>query len=97
MTNETDIFRSNGENLLSVFYDKLQKRELLLAEANGVDRTQKQELLEVRYDSSLRPINWQPKAGGFEDMKQSYDRFGNLEKWTWGPETRSFDYDSAGR
>ena len=36
--------RVNGENLLTVFYDKLQKREVFYVEKNG----NKRELLEIR-------------------------------------------------
>merc|ERR1719153_1018471 len=43
--------RVNGENLLIVSYDKLQRRELLFLP----DKT---ELLEIKYDEQLRPVTW---------------------------------------
>ena len=92
----------NGKDLLTVFYDKLQKREVLYAEEtqglwghraiNG-----KQELLEIRYDSAFRPISWDPKISGFSTMKQSYDRFGHIKRWSWGDIGEIYNYDGSGR
>jgi len=91
--------KSNGENMLTVFYDKLQKREVIYAEENAnLNQLQKTELMEIRYDSSMRPISWEPKVpGSFNQLKQSYDRFGNLDRWTWGDVEESYGYDQAGR
>jgi len=67
--------RVNGENLLTVFYDKLQKREVFYIEKSN----QKKELLEIRYDSESRPIMWDPKEEFFKPLEQAYDRFGHLK------------------
>ena len=95
MMNIRKTLRANGENMLTVFYDKLQKREVLYSEDSLGQR--KQELLEIRYDSVSRPISWEPKLPGFHDLKQSYDRFGNPERWIWGDLSESFAYDVGGR
>ena len=57
----------------------------------------KKELLEIRYDSSFRPISWEPKSGHFHGMKSSYDRFGHLKRWAWGDVGETYNYDAAGR
>lgn len=67
--------RVNGENLLTVFYDKLQKREVFYVEKNAM----KKELLEIRYDSESRPIIWNSRDDLFKPLEQAYDRFGHLK------------------
>ena len=57
----------------------------------------KTELLEIRYDSAFRPISWEPKSSGFKTMKQSYDRFGHIKRWSWGDIGEIYNYDGAGR
>ena len=57
----------------------------------------KKELLEIRYDSSFRPISWEPKLSSFHAMKQSYDRFGHIKRWSWGDIGEIYNYDGAGR
>ena len=81
----------NNEDLLTVFYDKLQRRQVLY----GLTSSGKEELLEVRYDSQSRPLIFE--AASFASMEQSYDRFGNLEKWNWGDLTEAYKYDQNGR
>ena len=85
--------RVNGENLLTVFYDKLQKREVFYVDKNG----HKRELLEIRYDSESRPIVWEPKDGSFAPLEQSYDRFGHLKNISRGNVFESFLFDESGR
>ncbi len=80
----------NGDTLLTVYYDKLQRREVLYAGS-------KRELLEVRYDSSSRPIHWDPRVAGFATVKQGYDRFGRLQQWSWGDVIEQYEYDKSGR
>ena len=80
----------NGETLMTVHFDKLQRREVLL-------RSGQRELLEVRYDSGSRPIHWQPREGGFEPMTQGYDRFGRLQRWRRGGVAEDYEYDQGGR
>ena len=85
----------NNEDLLTVFYDKLQRRQVLYALTSSSNGG-KEQLLEVRYDSLSRPIKFQ--AAAFDSLEQSYDIFGNLEKWTFGPDLQeSYAYDQAGR
>ena len=57
----------------------------------------KKEILEIRYDSAFRPITWEPKSSGFHTMKQSYDRFGHIKRWSWGNIGELYNYDSTGR
>ena len=85
--------RVNGENLLLVSYDKLQRRELLFLP----DKT---ELLEIKYDEQLRPVTWvAPTLSnvGWAAVSQRYDRFGHLEHWRWGDMTEDYTYDKNGR
>ena len=85
----------NNEDLLTVFYDKLQRRQVLYALTSS-GGSGKEQLLEVRYDSLSRPIKFQ--AAAFDSLEQSYDIFGNLEKWTFGQDLQeSYAYDQAGR
>ena len=82
--------RVNGENLLVVTYDKLQRRELLFL----ADKT---ELLEIKYDEQLRPVTWVTPYSGWAPVSQRYDRFGHLESWRWGDMTEEYSYDKEGR
>ncbi|XP_059078932.1 teneurin-m-like isoform X2 [Tigriopus californicus] len=80
----------NGENLLTIFFDKLQRREVFYSGT-------KSELIEVRYDSLSRPIRWEPLAGGFSPVDLGYDRFGHLNKWSRGQVSEEYTFDKAGR
>ena len=80
----------NGENLLIVTYDKLQRRELLFL----ADKT---ELLEIKYDEQLRPVTWVTPYSGWAPVSQRYDRFGHLESWRWGDMSEEYNYDKEGR
>merc|ERR1711892_33755 len=85
--------RVNGENLLVVTYDKLQRRELLFL----ADKT---ELLEIKYDEQLRPVTWVAPSSshsGWAPVSQRYDRFGHLENWKWGDMEEGYAYDKDGR
>ena len=85
--------RVNNEDLLTVFYDKLQKRQILysLTSSSGG----KEQLLEVRYDSQARPLIYE--AAAFASLSQSYDIFGNLQQWDFGGLSEAFKYDQNGR
>ena len=85
--------RVNGENLLLVAYDKLQRREMLYLP----DKT---ELLEIKYDENSRPITWAAPSlghGGWATVSQRYDRFGHLEHWQRGEIQENYSYDKNGR
>ena len=82
--------RVNGENLLIVTFDKLQRRELLYL----ADKT---ELLEIKYDEQLRPVTWVTPFSGWAAVSQRYDRFGHLESWRWGDMSEEYSYDKEGR
>ena len=82
--------RVNGENLLLVSYDKLQRRELLFLP----DKT---ELLEIKYDQQLRPVTWVAPGSVWKSVSQKYDRFGHLEQWRRGGIVESYAYDKNGR
>jgi hypothetical protein len=84
----------NNEQLLTVFYDKLQRRQLLYSLTNSGG--QKDQLLEIRYDSLSRPLKFEAKQ--FGALTQSYDRFGNLKEWNWGGLIgEAYVYDLSGR
>ena len=83
--------RVNNEDLLTVFYDKLQRRQLLYA----LTSSGKEQLLEVRYDSLSRPLIFE--AASFAPLEQSYDIFGNLKQWNWGGLSEAYKYDQIGR
>ena len=84
----------NNEDLLTIHYDKLQRRQLLFSlNSNGKDQ-----LLEIRYDSLSRPLVAEPaKGSGFATVTQSYDVFGNLDSWSWGDLAEKLDFDQTGR
>ena len=79
----------NGENLLVVNYDKLQRREIL----SLPDKT---ELLQIKYDEHSRPVTW-VSAGPWAPASQRYDRFGHLVAWQWGQLQEKYTYDKNGR
>ena len=84
----------NGNYLLSISYDKLQRREVLLLP----DKT---ELLEIKYDEMMRPVTWVvPSTSGqitWAPVSQRYDRFGHLVNWKWGDMEERYIYDQSGR
>ena len=82
--------RVNGENLMMVTYDKLQRRELLFL----ADKT---ELLEIKYDEQSRPVTWVTPYTGWAAVSQRYDRFGHLQAWRWGDMEEEYSYDKEGR
>ncbi len=87
----------NGDAVLTVHFDRLQRRELLYSGGikGGGDR---ESLLETRFDSESRPMVWQPSASaGFSPVSQSYDRFGRLQNWSRGEAKEEYAYDGAGR
>ena len=82
--------RVNGENLLFVSYDKLQRREVLYLP----DKT---ELLEIKYDEYSRPTAWVTPTAVWAPVSQKYDRFGHLEEWRKGNIFEKYSYDKNGR
>ncbi len=82
----------NNEELLTVYYDKLQKRQVLYS----LTSSGKEQLLEVRYDSLSRPLAFDPR-GNFAALEQTYDIYGNLESWTFEDLNEAYKYDQAGR
>ncbi|XP_069951086.1 teneurin-m-like isoform X3 [Cherax quadricarinatus] len=81
--------RVNGEDLLTFKYDLYTGTEAVLNEA-GVT------LLNVSYDPLGRPLRWTP-AQPFLPVEMSYDRFGQLEHWSWGDMKEEYSYDRNGR
>ena len=63
----TKKLRVNGEQLLVVAWDQLQRRELLYT----ADKT---ELLEIKYDEQLRPVTWVTPYQAWAPVSQRYDR-----------------------
>lgn len=79
----------NGEDLLTFKYDLLTGTEAVLNEAGA-------SLLNVSYDALGRPLRWSP-ARPFLPVVMSYDRFGQLESWSWGDMKEDYTYDRNGR
>lgn len=82
--------RVNGENLLTLEYDKDTA-------SVSVSVDEKNELLNVTYDKSARPISYRPQAGEYAVVDLEYDRFGRMTSWKWGELTESYTFDRAGR
>lgn len=78
--------RINGENLLTLEYDRDGQSIAIMAD-------DKNELLTVTYDKSLRPTAYRPQSGEYAGVELEYDRNGRLTVWKWGDlqETYSFD------
>ena len=84
--------RVNGENLLTVEYDKESLSEAVFMEDRAV------ELLNITYDDMSRPISWSPgRSSSFAGVEVSYDRFGQLALWKQGDLSESYNYDRSGR
>ena len=81
--------RVNGEDLLTFKYDLYTGTEAVLNEAGAT-------LLNVSYDALGRPLRWSP-AQPFLPVQLAYDRFGQLEHWSWGEMREDFAYDRNGR
>lgn len=82
--------RVNGENLLTLEYDKQ-------AQAISVLVDDKLELLNVTYDKTARPVAYRPQSGDFAGVDLEYDRFGRLTSWRWGDLQETYAFDRAGR
>ncbi|KAK3862550.1 hypothetical protein Pcinc_031597 [Petrolisthes cinctipes] len=79
----------NGEDLLTFKYDLLTGTEAVLNEGGAA-------LLNVSYDALGRPLRWTP-VRPFLPVMMSYDRFGQLESWSWGDMKEDYTYDRNGR
>ncbi|CAG9856806.1 unnamed protein product [Phyllotreta striolata] len=82
--------RVNGENLLTMEYD----RETASV---SVFMDDKVELLNVTYDRSARPVKLGPRNGIFAEVELEYDRFSRLTRWKWGDLSENYGFDRAGR
>ncbi len=84
--------RVNGENLLTVEYDKESLTEAVFMEDRAV------ELLNITYDDMSRPISWVPgRSSSFAAVEVNYDRFGQLALWKQGDLSEAYNYDRSGR
>ena len=81
--------RVNGENLITIEYDKDTLSEAIFME----DRA---ELINITYDDMSRPISWSPRSS-FASVQVSYDRFGQMALWKHGELSESYNYDRSGR
>lgn len=82
--------RVNGENLLSVEYD----RNTGTVGAFIDDHVQ---LLNISYDKLGQPIKWNSGNNVFASVELEYDKFGRLSVWRWGRLSERYSYDQAGR
>uniref|UniRef100_A0A8D8RGM7 Tenascin-like protein n=2 Tax=Cacopsylla melanoneura TaxID=428564 RepID=A0A8D8RGM7_9HEMI len=82
--------RVNGENLLSVEYD----RNTGTVGAFIDDHVQ---LLNISYDKLGQPIKWNSGNNVFASVELEYDKFGRLSVWRWGRLSERYAYDQAGR
>lgn len=84
--------RVNGENLLTVEYDKESNTEAVFMEDRAV------ELLNITYDDMSRPVTWSPgHSSSFASVELAYDRFGRLAQWRKGDMSEAYAYDRSGR
>ncbi|RVE53849.1 hypothetical protein evm_001511 [Chilo suppressalis] len=82
--------RVNGENLLTLEYDRDTSTVAVLMD-------DKVELLNVTYDRTARPVKWGPRSGIFAEVELEYDRFNRLTRWSWGDLNETYVFDRAGR
>jgi len=83
--------RVNGENLLTLEYDRESLSESVFMEDRAV------ELLNVTYDDMSRPISWTPGNRLFAAVQVAYDRFGQLASWRQADLSETYNYDRSGR
>ncbi|XP_042205374.1 teneurin-m-like isoform X2 [Homarus americanus] len=81
--------RVNGEDLLTFKYDLYTGTEAVLNEVGAT-------LLNVSYDPLGRPQRWTP-AQPFLPVEMEYNRFGQLNHWSWGDMKEKYSYDRTGR
>ncbi|KAH8318477.1 hypothetical protein KR067_003830 [Drosophila pandora] len=82
--------RVNGDNVLTLEYDRETQSVVVLVD-------DKQELLNVTYDRTSRPISFRPQSGDYADVDLEYDRFGRLVSWKWGVLQEAYSFDRNGR
>lgn len=82
--------RINGENVLSLEYERESQSVIVMAD-------EKNELLNVTYDKTARPISFQPQSGEYAEVDLEYDRFGRMTSWKWGMLREDYTFDRAGR
>ena len=83
--------RVNGENLLTLEYDRESLSESVFMEDRAV------ELLNVTYDDMSRPVSWTPGNRLFAAVQVAYDRFGQLASWKQADLSETYNYDRSGR
>ncbi|TMW52843.1 hypothetical protein DOY81_002074 [Sarcophaga bullata] len=82
--------RVNGDNVLTLEYDRDTQSIVVLVD-------DKQELLNVTYDRTSRPVSFRPQSGDYADVDLEYDRFGRLVTWKWGNLQEAYTFDRNGR
>ncbi|XP_055383652.1 teneurin-m isoform X3 [Condylostylus longicornis] len=82
--------RINGDNVLTLEYDRDNLSVMVYID-------EKQELLNVTYDKTARPISFKPQSGDYADVDLEYDRFGRLVTWKWGDLQEAYTFDRNGR
>ncbi|XP_054085510.1 teneurin-m isoform X2 [Zeugodacus cucurbitae] len=82
--------RVNGDNVLTLEYDRDAQSVVVLVD-------DKQELLNVTYDRTARPVSFRPQSGDYADVDLEYDRFGRLVSWKWGVLQEAYTFDRNGR
>lgn len=82
--------RINGENILSLEYERESQSVIVTVD-------EKNDLLNVTYDKTARPISFQPLSGEYAAVDLEYDRFGRLTSWKWGSLREEYTFDRGGR
>ncbi|XP_055907187.1 teneurin-m isoform X3 [Eupeodes corollae] len=82
--------RVNGDNVLTLEYDRDTSSVVVFVD-------DKQELLNVTYDRTARPVSFKPQSGDYADVDLEYDRFGRLVSWKWGTLQEAYTFDRSGR
>ncbi|XP_054267852.1 teneurin-a-like isoform X4 [Macrosteles quadrilineatus] len=78
----------NNSRVLGVMYEQKTGRETILD-------SEKEPLLEVRFDGNGLPLSWQPGQTSLP-VNITYDRFNRIESWAWGVQSEHYSYDRHG-
>ena len=70
------VFQINGENLLTVQYDRDTHTETIM-------KKDLQEIITIRYDDSGLPTSFSP-ANGHHDLNITYRQDGHISHWQYG-------------
>lgn len=79
----------NGENLLTVEYDRDTHTETIM------DKNLR-EIITVVYDRSGLPTHFLPAMAGHQSLNISYNKYGAITRWDYGDMHESREYSDNG-